>query len=502
MKAIVFDLDGVLTQTQKLHATAWREMFNEFLLKRSGAAAEFTPEDYRLYVDGKPRLEGIKSFLASRHIQIPDDEIEVLGNKKNKLYIAALKKEGPHLIEDSFSFVVKLASKKVPMAVVSSSRNCRMIMEQTGLIKFIPTIVTPDEAQTKNLRGKPQPDYFLEACRLLKVNPKESIMVEDAISGIQAGRSAGFERVIGMKTSKDPGGMNELKSAGADEVVTSLWDITGMDEYLKLENARENIKKILEKNRNYFLFLDFDGTISEIVRDPADARAVPGVVELISELGHRMPVCIITGRDTEVIRKFINLSHVYYAACHGFEITGPSELHYELTEARNMIPEFDKAQSFLSRKLGEYSGIIIERKKFGLAFHYRMISSPEVREKIITTVSDYCREHPTFKLRPGEEVIELLPNLKWHKGKALLKLYDVLELSKKDFPPLYFGDGKTDEDAFRELINWGISILVSREGRPTLAHYKLETPSETKNVLREIKTYLERNFERMDNELR
>lgn len=496
MKAIIFDLDGVLTETQKLHEKAWREMFNAFLPE------PLSGDDYRRYLDGKPREVGIRSMLSARNIQLGDEEIHALGKEKNKLYIEALKKEGPHLIDESFSFVVRMFAKKLPMAVVSSSRNCRMIMEETNLIQFIPVLVTPEEADIKNLRGKPDPDYFLEACRLLKVAPSESIMVEDAISGIEAGKKAGFGKVVGIKIRNDPQGLNELKSAGADEVVSSLWSVSGMDDYLKLDDAGKNFSKILQRNQNHFLFLDFDGTISEIVKDPAQAKPLEGVVKLISELADMMPVCIITGRDTEVIRNLIDLPHIHYAACHGFEISGPAGLHYELAEARAIIPEFDKAQSSLTKKLGEFKGIVIERKKFGLAFHYRMITSPDIRNKLISEVSDYCGKHGFFKVRPGEEVIEILPNLNWHKGKALLKLYEVLKLSKTKFPPLYFGDGKTDEDAFREMINWGTSILISDHDRPSLAHYKIANPADTKVILEKIKASMEKKIERMDFELR
>ena len=501
MKAVIFDLDGVLTETQRLHAAAWEEMFNEFLKER-GETPFIRGHDYREYLDGKPRENGIRSFLESRNIHLTDQEIKILGKRKNDLYLELLQKEGPGLISDSFSFVVSLHRKSVPMAVVSSSRNARFIMKETGLDQLIKVIVDPQVAERENLQGKPSPDYFLKACKLLKVNASESFMVEDAISGVVSGKKAGFKKVIGIKTNNDPLGMGELQKAGADEVVSNLWQIKDIGELLNLPHALDHFASVMNSKSGYFLFLDFDGTISEIVENPEDASPIAGIVEIISDLARKIPVCIITGRDTSVIRNLINLPEVYYAACHGFEITGPQNYHYDLRAARELKPDFDTAESYLTQEFETIAGIVIERKTFGLAIHYRMIRSEKEINHVITKVTDYVKENSMFKLRPGEEVIEMVPNLNWDKGQALLKLYEVLDLPKNIFPPLYLGDGKTDEDAFREMIFWGTPILVGDTSRPTLARYRLNNPGESRAFLKKVSSLLETNYERMDLELR
>lgn len=497
--AYIFDLDGVLTQTQELHARAWEKMFNEFLVKRRGETRKdedlrdfITDEDYRKYLDGKPRYDGVRSFLASRKIELPEgdeseggnyDSVIGLGLIKDSYYQKSLKSEGPGVIFDSLSFIHKLKEHSVPMAVVSSSRNCRMIIEETGMAKYFSAVVDPDVAHGRNLRGKPEPDYFIEAAKLLHTGPRHCVMVEDALSGIEAGKKGDFGRVIGIRVNGDKKGMEDLKAAGAHKVVTSLWEIDEAAHMLQLPDALASAEKILSQANNYFLFLDFDGTISAIVEEPSQARPLEGITDVIGALAKKIPVCIITGRDTEVIRSLINLPDVYYVACHGFEITGPNDYHYDVKEARSAIPELDEAQDELTKKFKGVQGVVIERKKFGLALHYRMVQDREKVPSILSDVNDSSKHHKKLKLKPGEEVLELVPAIDWNKGKALLKLYEVLNFNQESKPPLYFGDGKTDEDAFVVIAYPGIPILVASERRPTFASYYLKDPDHTKKFL-------------------
>lgn len=492
LKAFIFDLDGVLTDTQKLHMLAWERMFNELLSQYHQAS--FSPGDYREYLDGKPRIDGIKSFLTSRKIDLNEKEMLELGLRKNQYYLEELKSKGPGLIEDSFSLVVQLARNNFPMAVVSSSRNCRQIMDITGLSDYIKVVVDPMVAETEKLPGKPAPDYFLKASELLGYPPEKCCLVEDAISGILAGVRGKFGKVVGIKVNQT--GLEGLKMVGAHQVVNSLWEIEGVTELLKLQPASHLINS-LKSNKDFFLFLDYDGTLSEIVEEPWKAVPVEGIVPLISAIGKLIPVCLITGRDTEVIKSFIDLPHIYYSTCHGFEINGPENLHYELEEARAIGPAFDLAREELTLLMEHHEGLVIERKTFGLAFHYRMIKSREVAQEIVSMVQEYASLHQKLKWKAGEEVIELLPNLNWDKGKALLKLYEVLNFRPTRLP-IFLGDGKTDEDAFREMLNWGYPVLVQEKLRPTLASFQLSSPFEVRRFLKELLNFLEKKSERMD----
>ncbi len=496
IKAYIFDLDGVLTQTHNLHARAWNKLFLEFLGKRrQGPHTENEDlhdyddkNDYQRFLDGKPRLEGIKSFFRSRNIPYEENLIRELGEKKNIFYQKLLEMEGPHTVPESVSFIQKLREHNVPMAVVSSSRNCRLILKMAGIDDYFKVIIDPQIAESKHLQGKPRPDYFIEAAQKLNKRQNECAIVEDSLAGVKAGKDGDFKKVYAIKLDKDKQAMEKLKAEGADQVLSSLWEIKEAQEMLTLPDVFTVFKDIFPESekKNYFLFLDFDGTLSPIVAEPEKARPLEGIKEIVQRCSEFFPVCIITGRDTEVIKKLLPLTDIYYAACHGFEITGPKEYHYELPEALALIPVFDKAQHLLTLRLSAMEGLIIERKKFGLAFHYRKIGSDSVIAELKKEIQEYCLNHQELRFQLGEKVIEIQPHLNWDKGKALLKLYQVLNLKMKDTPPLYLGDGNTDEDAFREMRDCGVPILASIEARPTLARYHLKGPQKVKKFLETI----------------
>ncbi len=239
-KGAIFDLDGVLTDTARIHALAWEAMFNEFL--RASAAREgksFLPfdrqDDYRTYVDGKPRYQGVKSFLASRGHELPfgkpedDPDSQTvcgLGNKKNSYFQELLKTEKPDVFASSVAFVRTLKERGVRVAVASSSKNTALILKMTGLEELFAARVDGVVSQELGLGGKPDPDIFLKAAELLDLHPGECLVVEDAVSGVQAGRSGNFGLVLGLARETD--GLL-LRRFGADLVVRDLAEI-GLDD--------------------------------------------------------------------------------------------------------------------------------------------------------------------------------------------------------------------------------------------------------------------------------
>ena len=234
--AVLFDLDGVLTDTAEIHAACWKTIFDEFLQKRAAAHDEpFRPfeieTDYGLYVDGKPRFEGVRSFLESRGIQLPyggpndlpsRETICGVGNRKNELVNEALQSGGVEAFEGSVAFVRHLRSQGIKTAVVSSSANCQAVLSAAKIEELFDANVDGNVAAQLKLPGKPAPDTFLTAARQLGVDPKRAVVVEDAISGVQAGRAGGFGLVIGVDRK---GNAEALKSNGADIVVTDLGEV-------------------------------------------------------------------------------------------------------------------------------------------------------------------------------------------------------------------------------------------------------------------------------------
>jgi beta-phosphoglucomutase family hydrolase len=231
--AVLFDLDGVITATASVHATAWKQMFDEFLAAHAErAGVSFVPfdieGDYKPYVDGRPRYDGVATFLKSRQIDLPrgepsDDPNQLtvcgLGNRKNALIQEVLAQDGVEVFEGSVKLVFWLHQQVIRQAIVSSSKNAKAVLEAAGIIDLFEVRVDGVVAAQKKLPGKPRPDTFLEAARMLGVEPLRAVVVEDALAGVKAGVNGSFGLVIGVDREGEP---EALKEAGADIVVDDL----------------------------------------------------------------------------------------------------------------------------------------------------------------------------------------------------------------------------------------------------------------------------------------
>ena len=234
--ACLFDLDGVLTQTARLHAAAWKRMFDVYLRERSERSKEpFVPfdedDDYLRFVDGKARADGVRSFLASRGIELPDggpsdppeaETVHGLGNRKNELVLALIADAGVDVYEGSIRFVRDARAAGLGCAVVSSSANCRDVLRAAGIEALFEVVVDGVVASAEQLRGKPAPDSFLAAARALGAQPADTAVFEDAEAGVEAGRAGGFGFVVGV----DRGGRRDvLLRHGADVVVSDVSEL-------------------------------------------------------------------------------------------------------------------------------------------------------------------------------------------------------------------------------------------------------------------------------------
>jgi beta-phosphoglucomutase family hydrolase len=220
VKVLLFDLDGVLTDTASVHQRAWKEMFDGFLRERDGDDfKEFTPRDYERYVDGKPRYDGVASFLESRDIDAEEELVRTLGDRKNDAVQKKIREEGVKVYEGSRRYLEAARDAGVPAAVVSSSANAKEVLEVTGLAEFIQARVDGQVAKERGLPGKPKPDIFIEGARELGAKPEEAAVFEDAIAGVEAGRAGKFGAVIGVDRV---GQADALREHGADRVVQDL----------------------------------------------------------------------------------------------------------------------------------------------------------------------------------------------------------------------------------------------------------------------------------------
>jgi beta-phosphoglucomutase family hydrolase len=236
IRACLFDLDGVLTQTARVHAAAWKEMFDEFLRARAAVTGgEFVPfdpsRDYEQYVDGKLRSDGVRSFLASRGVGLPEGDpadppeaetISGLGNRKNELVLSLIHRDGVATYEGSVHYVRAAREGGLRRAVVSASKNCRGVLAAAHIDDLFEEVIDGLVAEQEHLPGKPAPDTFLAAARALSVPSSQAAVFEDALAGVEAGRAGRFGFVVGVDRS---GQRTSLLEHGADIVVSDLAEL-------------------------------------------------------------------------------------------------------------------------------------------------------------------------------------------------------------------------------------------------------------------------------------
>jgi len=502
---VVFDLDGVITQTAKVHAKAWKKLFDTYLENRAAREnQEYIPFDadkeYRTYVDGKPRYDGVESFLKSRGIDLPrgnpsDDPgketIYGLGNKKNEIFNASLQKQGPEVYEDTLSLMYELKKQGWKMAVISASKNCIPVLEAVGISDWFDTVVEGVLSQELGIKGKPEPDIFFEAARRMSVTAQRTAVFEDATAGVSAAKKGGFFQVIGVNRADNDG---ILKKAGADVVFSDLCDIRINDrrpvrkkQMASLPPALDHIPEILQQaeQRKIALFLDYDGTLTPIVNDPDKAFLDENTRQTLEKVAGKWVVAVISGRDLQAIQNFVQLDNLYYAGSHGFDISGPADLTLEMQKGKEFLPVLDKARGHLEKKLTRIPGAAIERKQFSIAIHYRNVKQTDT-QSVKQAVRHVQAEHPELRITEGKKVFELQPDIEWHKGKALTWLMEKLTLHLDTYYPMYMGDDITDEDAFESLKTIGTSIVVKGSSHPTSADFVLENTRETAAFLENL----------------
>lgn len=517
--AALFDLDGVITKTAKVHAASWKRLFDEYLKSRAvGKGEAWEPfdidSDYNTYVDGKPRYDGVKSFLESRGVDLPygspDDPSDAetvcgLGNRKNKIFNEHLEAHGVEAYETAVELLRLLKEKGFQVAVVSSSKNCRAVLKAAGIEKLFDARVDGVVSEQLGLNGKPEPDIFLEAARRLGVAPERAVVLEDAISGVQAGRRGGFGCVIGVDRI---GHAEALKENGADIVVSILSELTVAGESPIWEHSIEELPSALASMddirglmtaKRPFVALDYDGTLTPIVERPELAILSDEMRSAVTALANQCTVAVISGRDLIDVKRLVGIDNLFYAGSHGFDISGPAGRRIASQQGAEFLPALDSAEKALRPLLGDIPGTQIERKKFSIAVHYRRVEKDRV-QAVEDAVDQVLAEHTGLRKGTGKKVFELQPEIDWHKGKALCWLMDALDLDRPDVLPFYIGDDVTDEDAFRVLQASGVGVVVKDDHagdspRRSTARYALDD-------CREVQQFLEALIQTLQGESR
>ncbi|WNG79852.1 trehalose-phosphatase [Mycobacterium sp. ITM-2016-00316] len=504
--AVIFDLDGVITDTASIHAAAWATMFDDFLARRPERAGEdhsrFTDYDYRHFVDGKPRYSGVTDFLTSRGISLPqglstdvlDDSVCGLGNRKQRLFLEQLALGVP-VFHSTVALVRTLQAVGVATAVFSSSRNCENVLRAAGIGDLFGVRIDGVVADELGLPGKPDPAVLLEAARRLAARPERAVVVEDADAGVSAGRRGGFTLVIGVDRT---GHADELLSCGADVVVTDLADVavrTGDVRISRIPSALDSFELIaaLVATRRPAVFVDYDGTLSAIVPDPCAATLVDGAADTLERLAKLCSVAVISGRDLADIEARVGLPAVWYAGSHGFELTRADGSYHQNETAAAATPLLERTATQLREAMQQIPGARVEHKRFAIAVHFRNVAPERVGE--VVAAAHRLGQEFGLRVTNGRKVVELRPEIDWNKGTTVRWVLDHTDEPYPQFP-IYIGDDLTDEDAFDAVRTDGIGIAVrhSEDGdRTTTARFAVDSPDEVRELLERLANRLATN---------
>lgn len=486
-QAVISDMDGVLTRTASLHERAWKRLFDDFL-GHYPEQRPFSSADYRAHVDGKPRYQGIADFLASRGLDLPygqpsDDPEELticgLGNRKNRYFLETLDQGGVEVFEDAVAALERWRRGGLKLAIVSSSKNCRRVLRAVHLEQRVDVIVGGQLAEELGLPGKPE--IMMEAARRLGVVPADAVILEDATAGVRAGIEDGFGLVVGVARA---GNQRDLREAGAHAVVESVYRVCFPR---RVPSALDHLGELAawRDGRPLAVFLDYDGTLAPIVDHPRDAWMPDDMRSALSELAARCPVAIISGRDRPDVEARVGIDGLFYAGNHGFDISGMGQKR-TVPEAERVLGDVDLAQRELEARLGRLSGVLIERKRYSVAVHYRLVHSPCVVSQVEQAVES-VRARTGLRRLAGKKVYELEPAVDWDKGRALQWLIDVLpDVDLERSFVIYIGDDLTDENAFAALQGNGAGVRVGDEVTTSLADYRVADPGEVRQLLREL----------------
>lgn len=236
---------------------------------------------------------------------------------------------------------------------------------------------------------------------------------------------------------------------------------------------------------NLVFLLDYDGTLTPIVDRPDDANLSDDTRQVLRDLSARHPVAIISGRERHDVQNRIGLDTLYYAGSHGFDIAGPDNNSVTHVEGADFIPEVRRAIAFLENRLTALSGVLVEKKTFSVAIHTRLAADSDIPtvEKVI---ADALAKHPRLRTKKGKRVVELIPDIDWHKGRAAAWLIEKLQPAHGPLFPVFLGDDQTDEDVFAALPDNGLGILVAREPRPSKASVRLAGTDDVVDFLKLI----------------
>ena len=400
-------------------------------------------------------------------------------------------------LDSTVPLLRRLTDVGIATAIYSSTRDCAQVLRAAGIDELVSLCVDVVE---------PDPAVLTETASRLGVRPVRCVVIDRDQAGISAGGDGGFSLVIGLERN---GQADELLSCGADTVVADLAEISvrsGGSAMSRIADAAQVYSQVKElvATRRPVVFLDFDGTLSDITAHPDSATLVDGAAEALRALAEQCPVAVISGRDLADVRERVKVDEVWYAGSHGLELMAPDGTYHENAGAADLIGTLARAACRLAEMIGDISGIELEHKRFAVAVHYRNADPAEI-DRVTAAVRSLGRSEG-LRTTAGRKVIELRPNLYWEKGTTLNWLLERIQASDcaadaASVLPIYIGDDITDEDAFDAVQFDGVGIVVRHAehgDRPSAALFSLESPSTVVEFIGRLARDLERAAPRSD----
>jgi trehalose-phosphatase len=382
-------------------------------------------------------------------------------------------------VESTQSLVRRLDALGVRTGVYSTGRDSDRELASADIGELFAVCVDRTSTDEPDPPGDVASAVLLAAARRLGARPGRCVVVADNEECVAAGRGAGFGLVVGVCGAEHA--EDQLLRSGADTVVGDVGEVTvrAVDRRMStLPDAIASFRQVagVLSARRPALFFDFDGTLSEIVDDPAAATLVPGAAEALRSLAERYPVAVLSGRDLADIRSRIDIPGLWYAGSHGFEMITPDGSHRENDIAAAAVPNLHRAADEVAAEVAAIRGVSLERKRFAVAVHFRN-AAPEASAAVTAVVHRAGARHG-LKVTAGRKVVELRPAVDWDKGKTLEWIVDHID-TPEPLLPIFIGDDLTDEDAFDAVLHAGIGIVVCHDedgDRSTAARFSLPDP--------------------------
>ena len=353
----------------------------------------------------------------------------------------------------------------------------------------------------KNLHPDSGMNSLLQMTKKLGVSPAETLALLSQPDDIQIARDSGFSLIVGWKRLDKK--ENYLFKKGADIIIQELSDLNiklidqwfnhypshflGSAKSFSIEKEGVSLhprylysaSKILERKEKPVFFFDYEGTLTPIVQEPGLARLSSKMKNTLQELAKKYKVALVSGREKQDLKSKVSIPGIFYAGNHGFDISGPN-ISMIYPQAKKYLPLIKNISKSLDKSLSSIPGVIVENKNMSVAIHYRQVSKKDLF-KLKNPLNAILNENiKHIHLLKGKKVVEILPNIEWNKGKAVLWIMNALGLSWSDYKVFYLGDDTTDEDAFRILRTRGTSILIAKKPKKSAADYRLSSPKEVK----------------------